>query len=480
MSTITFLSQDIGTETINCNVNEKMKTVCLKYAKKVKKYIKKLIFFSNGQKLSKQISVNEFIKSNPEKELFVVLMDEDEDSESEEEEKKEKEKANSKKLKEEIIDSIKNTDQKITYEKTQELITQYGFDCQKRIEKEKKEHPENFINIEDAIKKKDTDKKLYVLGQLGKSLKNMGIEVAIDKTEGQNKDDSLIVNQFICSGMLQERKYEIHFIDNIDINNKYEIINNENGEQEKFIEKMKDFINENTKIPKNEIFITNIREGCITFDSIFKSQDHREKIKKLAENQKIEIIYEKNILGACKLNKDMLDERGNRNPKDWPEPPQIRGGMPYYPPTHNWIGYGLKVLGQYDNGNNDWIAMDGNKNEWAVAFHGTSTSAVEPICKKYGKFFSNVKEGAIWQKCEGLINVNKKSQKDYKFCGQGAYVSPHLEYACQYFNGAMIMCRVNPNKIRIPKGEFEENEYITDGTRDTIRPYRLLVELESE
>ena len=154
MSTITFLSQDIDTVTIECNLNEKMKAVCLNYAKKVNKYIKKLIFFSDGQKLNKKISVNEFIKSNPEKELFVVLMDEDVDSECEEEEKKEKEKANTKKLKEEIIDSIKNTNKKITYEKTQELITQYGFDCQKRIEKEKKEHPENFINIEDAIKKK--------------------------------------------------------------------------------------------------------------------------------------------------------------------------------------------------------------------------------------------------------------------------------------------------------------------------------------
>ena len=58
---------------------------------------------------NKKISVNEFIKSNPEKELFVVLMDENVDSESEEEEKKEKEKANSKKLKEEIIESITNT-----------------------------------------------------------------------------------------------------------------------------------------------------------------------------------------------------------------------------------------------------------------------------------------------------------------------------------------------------------------------------------
>jgi hypothetical protein len=480
MSTITFLSQDIGTETINCNVNEKMKTVCLNYAKKVDKYIKRLIFFSDGQKLNKKISVNEFIKSNPEKELFVVLMDEDVDSESEEEEKKEKEKANSKKLKEEIIDSIKNTNAKITYEKTQELITQYGFDCQKRIEKEKKEHPENFINIEDAIKKKDTDKKLYALGQLGKSLKNMGIEVAIDKTEGQNKDDSLIVNQFICSGMLQERKYEIHFEDDIDINNKYEIINNENGEQEKFIEKMKGFIYENTKIPKNEIFITNIREGCIAFDSIIKNQDPRDKMKKLAENKKIKSIYEKNILGACKLTKDMLDDLGNRRPEEWPKSQQIRGGMPYYPPTDNWVGYGLKVLGQYDNGNDDWIAMDGNPNEWAVAFHGTSKTAVEPICKKYGKFFSNIDEGATQQKCQKCLNVNEKSKNDYKICGQGAYASPHLNYACKYCKGAMIMCRVNPNKIRIPQGKYEKDEYITDGTRDTIRPYRLLVELNSQ
>jgi len=62
--------------------------------------------------------------------------------------------------------------------------------------------------------------------------------------------------------------------------------------------------------------------------------------------------------------------------------------MPYNPPTHNWIGYGLKVLGQYDNGNNDWIEMNGNPNEWAVAYHGTGASAVNPICKKGGKFFS--------------------------------------------------------------------------------------------
>ena len=74
MSTITFLSTEIDTKEIKCNLNEKMKDVCNRYAKEVNKNIKRLIFFSDGQKLIKKISVNEFYKSNPEKELFVVLI----------------------------------------------------------------------------------------------------------------------------------------------------------------------------------------------------------------------------------------------------------------------------------------------------------------------------------------------------------------------------------------------------------------------
>ena len=55
----------------------------------------------------------------------------------------------------------------------------------------------------------------------------------------------------------------------------------------------------------------------------------------------------------------MLDWRGNRDPSEWPVSPQIRGGMPYFPPTHDWIGYGLKVIDQYDYGNNEWVEMNG-------------------------------------------------------------------------------------------------------------------------
>ena len=476
MSTITFLSTDIETKKMSFGLEEKMKDVCKKYAKVINEDIKKLVFYSNGKKLVKKMSVLELNKTNPKNELYVVLMDEKIDSESEEE------KANSMQLKKEILDCITNPEKEITYEKTQELIVQYGLDSKKRIEKEKKEHPENFIEINDAINNKEKDEKLYVLGQLGKSLENMGIEVAIDKREGKNNEDSLILNQTISSGILQDNKYEIH-IEEDDINKKYAVINNENGEQVKFIEEMKELLSKNIGIPKNDIFISNVREGSEAFDAIIKKKNNvniREKMKELSKLKNIKSIYEKNILEACKLTPNMLDERGNRNPSEWPEPPQTRGGLPYHPPTHDWVGYGLKVWNQYDNKNNDWIAMDNNPNEWAVAFHGTSTSAVKPICKKDGKFFSTVDEGAKWQKCKDYINVNKKSQNLYKTCGEGAYVSPHLEYAAKYYKGAMIMCRVNPNKIRIPQGEYEKYEYLTDGTRNTIRPYRLLVPLKKD
>ena len=163
MATITFLSTDIETKNIKFGLEEKMKDVCEKYAQEIKKNVKQLIFYSNGKKLNKTMTVSEFKNSNPKNQLYVVLMDENVDSEEEKEkeekekeekEKEEREKENSKKLKEEIIDSITNTNKEITYEETQELIVKYGFDCQKRIEKEKKEHPENFIEIEEAIKKK--------------------------------------------------------------------------------------------------------------------------------------------------------------------------------------------------------------------------------------------------------------------------------------------------------------------------------------
>ena len=77
-------------------------------------------------------------------------------------------------------------------------------------------------------------------------------------------------------------------------------------------------------------------------------------------------------MDGCKLTPSMLDSRGNRE-SGWEEGGK-RGGFDYIPPK-GWKGFGLKVLDNYDNGNNDWLGCDGNQNEWAVAYHGIGTKA---------------------------------------------------------------------------------------------------------
>jgi hypothetical protein len=54
MSAITFLSTEIDTKVIKCNLKEKMKDVCNRYAKEVNINIKRLLFFSDGQRLKKK------------------------------------------------------------------------------------------------------------------------------------------------------------------------------------------------------------------------------------------------------------------------------------------------------------------------------------------------------------------------------------------------------------------------------------------
>ena len=100
------------------------------------------------------------------------------------------------------------------------------------------------------------------------------------------------------------------------------------------------------------------------------------------------------------------------------------------------------------------------------------------ICKKGGKFYSTSKEGAKLQALKDNENINEKSKHLYPNCGEGTYVSPLLDYANGYANSKLpvvIMCRVNPKLIRIPKGKYEKKEWITDGTRNSIRPYRILI-----
>ena len=71
-------------------------------------------------------------------------------------------------LKKKIIDEIKNPNANPTYDEMQELVVQYGYDTEKKIEEEVKKNPENFINTDEALKQQNSNEKIFVLGKLGK------------------------------------------------------------------------------------------------------------------------------------------------------------------------------------------------------------------------------------------------------------------------------------------------------------------------
>ena len=146
----------------------------------------------------------------------------------------------------------------------------------------------------------------------------------------------------------------------------------------------------------------------------------------------------------------MLDSEGNRE-SGW-EVGGTRGGLPYTPPE-GWKGFGLKVKGVYDNGNDDWIASNGNSNEWAVAHHGIGTyfdndlkTATHNIIK--GGFKPG--NGQAYKNDEDANHPGKK-------VGVGVYCSLQPSVMKSYsettlYNGKSyqmgFMMRVKPDRIR--------------------------------
>ncbi len=262
-------------------------------------------------------------------------------------------------------------------------------------------------------------------------------------------------------------------------------------EYEKFKEKLKKKLSRDYNISPNEIVVTYPQKGSLNVQVIFQRDDFNnlnvDEFKEKFENEKdfeelknLKEIHNYGVFVACKLAKKMLDSKGNRI-NGWGKN-ETRGGMEYFPPE-GWIGIGLKVLDNYDDGNNEWIDYRHPKGEWCVAYHGVGrgqdSKQVESITGKiiYGGFKPGEK-----QYHENCKNINKKN-KNYngKKVGKGVYCTPKISTAESYsgiseINGkkyyTVLMVRVNPNKMRYCADE--KDYWVVDGTADTIRPYRIL------
>ena len=429
--------------------------------------------------------------------------------ESEEEEDRRKKEEDTQKKKKEILErqlqfrKINNNsnNQKENIKEVLEDMCVLGSIMKKEIIQEKKNNPEKFISIEEATKEENKNNGTFCLGILAKTLEDMGIMTAIEKNasndeEAQNASTSVL--QFITNGMIEKKKYDFHF-DLGDEKNK-ELLNNKE-EQEKFNNILKKKLSLEYNISENKIIITNPQKGSYRIQVIFETDNFNDKkfdINTFKENfskeeefkelESLKEIHTSLIMEGCKLTPDMLDPRGNRE-FGWGKN-EKRGGFDYTPPE-GWKGFGLKVVGKYDDGNDDWLAYNGNEKEWAIAYHGIG---IGEDCKTVENSTLNIVKGGF-KAGSGQLHRNEKNiNKRYKpndinndhskTVGKGVYCSPNPEVMESYaqtssttINGKHykmgFMMRVKPDKIRISKSN--EEYWVLDGTTNEMRPYRIML-----
>ena len=178
---------------------------------------------------------------------------------------------------------------------------------------------------------------------------------------------------------------------------------------------------------------------------------------------------EKGLILECHLSPNQLNP--NANKENWGNGGK-RGGYDYNPPL-GWKAIGLNVLGKYDNGNNDWLANDGNQNEWAVAYHGVNTKTIRFIL--LGGFKPG--GGQVYNDYDDIYHPGNK-------VGVGAYFTPDPKIMEEFAKNSVIningkkylitlMVRVKPDKIRCPSGY--KNFWIVNGAFNEVRPYRILL-----
>ena len=423
---------------------------------------------------------------------------EEEERKRKEEERKRKEEERLKEMKRKMIENqkklrmqnnddnenVKDVNQKIN--ETLEDMCIYGSIIKKEIQEEKQKNPEKFIETSDALQKENEDSGLFALGLISQKLENIGIETAIEKDVEQvneEEDAGAASLQFITNGMCDKKKYDLTFDFGEERNE--ELLDNEE-EYEKFKNNLKLKLSKDYGIPVDKIVVTFPQKGSFHVQVIFQSDEFNNldsnqfmsKFKndnEYKELSNLKEIHQDLVMEGCKLTKNQLDPRGNRN--DGWGIGENRGGKPYNPPI-GWNGIGLKVWDKY--GDNTWLGMNNSPGEWCVAYHGVgrgqSPQQVQTVTNLI--YTGSFKKGSQ-QAHENCKDINHYGQ----IVGPGVYCTPSIQTAESYsgeseVNGkrykTVLMVRVKPNAIRQCNCSYAKDYWVVNGTTDEIRPYRIL------
>ena len=403
------------------------------------------------------------------------------------------------KLTKEETEQLKNNINKIfeqkknyisDFEKTKDFIEdnmEYSSMIKRYVTKEKILHPENYIDMDKNIKLLDNfskdlnDNNDYVLSLLGKSVENNGIEMNISKKKDENFEKIELASIQSIFTLSDKKKYELHFDFGDDENEK---IIKDQKKQKEFLQKYKNKIAEELQLKPENIILTDVHHGSLGVDlSIVDEGKKGFKDVKNLEGKLNMKAKEKPLLETLQISPEILDSRGNR--KGYWGQNEKRGGEDYIPPLKGWEGIGLKVWGQYDKGNNDWLDYNNNKNEYAIAYYGLNNHLDDKnlMVSELNIYANDIKKLTTDNFYQDQINercgIYNKQQK----CGEGIclYQDPNVaENTARIIEipgygiclKIILMCRVKPSKIRQPKNF--SGFWILNPTPDEVRPYRIL------
>ena len=369
----------------------------------------------------------------------------------------------------------------------------YEITKQKEMQVTKKECKINNLKLVHQLnlKKNSNEFSLFLINEVLKK----DIDICITERSINPKNEAIII-QSLNAGLHEELQYSVVLKETPTLT--FDKLKANLGFQKMIVQEFKGRLSKELKIPEKSIHILGLTRGSVGIN--FRLKDSLLNPKTVSKalgdcyGNKLADLSIKPVLSYCRLSYESLDPDGNRDFTNWKIDKDKRGGMAYYPPK-GWQGIGLKVSQMYDKGKDEWLAMDGNPNEWAVAYHGLSAPKVAgPIANWQAK------KGSVTQ--EGLkgggrqLYSNEIDTRNGGICGVGVYCGNHVEVAEAYAEKVTVndnkyqivfQCRVKPNSVKVPKkkssvpgkwGADWENDYIIIKETKDIRPYRILIKKE--
>lgn len=391
----------------------------------------------------------------------------------------------------------------------------------KYISIEKERNPDNYIDIDKTLNDNEhiydnlntLEDEGFLLSLFGKCFEKDGIEVNISKKKNEKFKDIELASVQSLFSLGNKNKYELHFDFGENINKK---ILKEPEEKEKFLEEWKNKLSQTLNIDKEKLILANVQRGSVSVEVVIldsTTEQEKKAVIRLKEISEIKKIKKKPFIDVLQISPEILDKKGNRF-KGWGIN-ETRGGEKYIPPVDGWYGIGLKVKNKYDNGNNAWLDYRNKPGEYAVAYIGFND-----IDNNSDKLIKNINSLSNIDEINNKSYINdsnmRKKSSDYLYgglgmaisipfylfssvaknafskstnllyqeatCGDGICVFQNPEYAensaknidiSGYRIKIMLMCRVNPNKIRQPKS-FPECWILN---HKDIRPYRILIKI---